>query len=299
MPELPEVETLRRGLAPYLRGRRFVAAVVREARLRWPVPADLEARIRDRRICDLQRRGKYLLMQLDDAWLSRNTPGRPKCFLAPPGGERREAAFSGALIIHLGMSGNLRLLSADTPPQKHDHIDLLLDDGQVLRYRDPRRFGALFWTAAAAGHPLIASLGVEPLSDEFDGARLHALCQGRSSAIKQVIMDAHLLVGVGNIYANEALFHAGIDPRTRAGRLSRPRCARLAAAIKEILVRAIEAGGSTLRDFVDGHGSPGWFQQTYRVYGRAGLPCTICGNPIRTLRQGARATCYCPRCQHW
>jgi len=270
MPELPEVETVRRGLAPHLSGRRFVAAVVREARLRWPVPADLEARIRGRRILDLQRRGKYLLMQLDEGWL----------------------------ICHLGMSGNLRLMPAGTPLQKHDHIDLLLDDGRVLRYRDPRRFGALLWSSAPASHPLIVSLGVEPLSDEFDGAHLHALCQGRASAIKQVIMDAHLLVGVGNIYANEALFHAGIDPRTRAGRLSRPRCARLAAAIKDVLAHAIAAGGSTLRDFVDGHGRPGWFQQTYRVYGRAGQPCTICGNPIRTLRQGARATCYCPSCQH-
>jgi len=269
MPELPEVETVRRSLAPHLRGRRLIAAVVREARLRWPVPADLETRIRGRQILGLQRRGKYLLMQLDDAWL----------------------------IIHLGMSGNLRLLPADTPVRKHDHIDLLLEGGQVLRYHDPRRFGALLWTPDPAGHPLIASLGVEPLSEEFDGACLHALCQGRSSAIKQVIMDAHLLVGVGNIYANEALFHAGVDPRTPAGRLSRPRCARLAAAIKETLMRAIEAGGSTLRDFVDGHGNPGWFQQTYRVYGRAGQPCTICGSLIRTLRQNARATYYCPRCQ--
>ncbi|MDP2833754.1 MAG: bifunctional DNA-formamidopyrimidine glycosylase/DNA-(apurinic or apyrimidinic site) lyase [Pseudomonadota bacterium] len=270
MPELPEIETVRRGLAPHLNGRGFVAAVVREARLRWPVPADLDARIRGRRILDLQRRGKYLLMQLDDGWL----------------------------ICHLGMSGSLRLLPSDTPLRKHDHIDLLLDDGQVLRYHDPRRFGALLWSADPANHPLIATLGVEPLSDDFDGPHLHALCRGRSSAIKQLIMDAHLLVGVGNIYANEALFHAGIDPRTPAGRLSRPRSARLAAAIKEILLLAIAAGGSTLRDFVDGHGNPGWFQQTYRVYGRAGQPCAICGSTIRTLRLGARATCYCPRCQH-
>jgi len=269
MPELPEVETVRRGLAPHLSGRCFVAAVIREARLRWPVPTDLETRIRGRRILDLQRRGKYLLMQLDDGWL----------------------------IFHLGMSGNLRLLPADTPLRKHDHIDLLLDDGQVLRYRDPRRFGALLWSSDPANHPLIATLGVEPLSDDFAGPHLHALCRGRSSAIKQLIMNAHLLVGVGNIYANEALFHAGIDPRTPAGRLSRPRCARLAAAIKEILLLAIAAGGSTLRDFVDGHGNPGWFQQTYRVYGRAGQPCAICGSTIRTQRQGARATCYCPHCQ--
>lgn len=269
MPELPEVETVLRGLAPHLRGHRLTAAIVREARLRWPIPADLEARIVGRRILDLRRRGKYLLLQLEAGWL----------------------------ICHLGMSGNLRLLPADTPPRKHDHVDLRLDDGRILRYHDPRRFGALLWTPDPGQHPLIARLGVEPLSADFDGVRLHALCEGRSSAIKQVIMDGHLLVGVGNIYANEALFHAGIDPRTRADRLSRPRCARLAGAIKETLARAIEAGGSTLRDFVDGHGHPGWFQQTYRVYGRAGHPCANCGALIRTLRQSARATYFCPNCQ--
>ncbi len=278
MPELPEVETLRRGLSPQLSGRRFIAAVVREPRLRWPVPADLEARIVGRAIIDLQRRGKYLLLPL-------STPDRA-------------AAFSGALILHLGMSGSLRLLPRDAALRRHDHVDLMLDDGRVLRYHDPRRFGALLWSENPLGHPLLAALGVEPLSDDFDGPRLHALCRGRSSAIKQVIMDAHLLVGVGNIYANEALFHAGIDPRAPAGALSRPRCARLAAAIKTTLTAAIAAGGSTLRDFVDGHGNPGWFQQNYRVYGRAGLPCTVCGSVIRTLRQGARATCFCPRCQH-
>jgi formamidopyrimidine-DNA glycosylase len=269
MPELPEVETVRRGLAPQLCGRSFAAVVVREGRLRWPVPGDLEARIAGHEIVGLQRRGKYLLMQLDDAWL----------------------------IWHLGMSGNLRLMPADTPLRRHDHIDLLLDNGRVLRYHDPRRFGALLWSSDPARHPLIAVLGVEPLSDDFDGTVLHDLCHGRGSAIKQVIMDSHLVVGVGNIYANEALFHAGIDPATPAGRLSRPRCARLAAAIKTILTEAIAAGGSTLRDFVDGHGNRGWFQQSYRVYGRAGLPCTVCGSLIRTRRQAARATCWCPRCQ--
>lgn len=269
MPELPEVETVLRGLAPHLDGRHLTAAVVRDGRLRWPVPADLEARVAGRRILGLRRRGKYLLFQLNDGWL----------------------------ICHLGMSGSLRLLAADTPLRKHDHIDLLLDDGRVLRYHDPRRFGALLWAADPGRHPLLAKLGVEPLSDDFDGARLHTLCRGRSSAIKQVIMDAHLLVGVGNIYANEALFHAGIDPRLAAGRLSRPRCARLAAAIKEILAGAIAAGGSTLRDFVDGHGNAGWFQQTYRVYGRAGMACATCGAGIRVLRQAARATYFCPSCQ--
>lgn len=269
MPELPEVETVLRGLAPHLEGRLLLAAVVREHRLRWPVPADLEARITGQHILSLRRRGKYLLLRLD----------------------------AGSLICHLGMSGSLRLLPADTALRKHDHIDLLLENGQALRYHDPRRFGALLWTPDPDQHPLIAGLGVEPLSDDFDGARLHALCRGRSSAIKQVIMDARLLVGVGNIYANEALFHAGIDPRLAAGKLSRPRCERLAAAIRETLELAIAAGGSTLRDFVDGHGSRGWFQQTYRVYGRAGQPCASCGGAIRTLRQAGRASYFCPICQ--
>ncbi len=269
MPELPEVETVMRGLAPYLEGRVLRAAVVRDHRLRWPVPGDLDARIAGRRILALSRRGKYLLMRMDE----------------------------GALICHLGMSGSLRLLPADTPLRKHDHIDLLLENGQALRYHDPRRFGALLWAADPGRHPLIARLGVEPLSGDFDGACLHTLCRGRASAIKQVIMDAHLVVGVGNIYANEALFHAGIDPRLAAGKLSRPRCERLAAAIKSTLESAIAAGGSTLRDFVDGHGSRGWFQQSYRVYGRAGEVCAVCGGAIRTLRQAARATYFCPACQ--
>jgi len=269
MPELPEIETVRRGLAPHLIGRRFLGAEVRESRLRWPVPADLTALVAGRQVLALLRRGKYLLMQLDHGWL----------------------------ICHLGMSGNLRLIPAATPIRKHDHIDLALDDGQILRYHDARRFGALLWSEDPGKHPLITPLGVEPLSAAFDGACLHALCRGRSSAIKQVIMDSHLLVGVGNIYANETLFQAGIDPRTRAGKLTRPRCRRLAAAIKETLERAIEAGGSTLRDFVDSHGNPGWFQQTYQVYGRAEQPCYHCGAPIRLLKLGARASYYCPRCQ--
>lgn len=269
MPELPEVETVRRGLAPHLVSRRFVGVVIREARLRWPVPDDLGARIQGRCVLEMQRRGKYLLLRLEDGWL----------------------------IIHLGMSGSLRLVSGDTPLRKHDHVDLPLEDGRVLRYHDPRRFGALLWSDDPARHPLIAPLGVEPLAEEFDGARLHALCRGKTSAIKLVIMDAHLLVGVGNIYANESLFRAGIDPRTRAGKLSRPRCERLALCIKEILQQAITAGGSTLRDFVDGHGHAGWFQQTYRVYGREGQTCRVCGASIRLIRQGARATYLCPNCQ--
>ncbi len=269
MPELPEVETVRRGLAPHLEQRRILGARAREPRLRWPVPAHLDELVRGQTVNTLTRRGKYLLMRLD----------------------------SGSLICHLGMSGSLRLVEAGVAPEKHDHVDLLLEDGRVLRYRDPRRFGALLWCDDPDRHPLIASLGVEPLAPEFDGAHLHALCRGRTSAVKALLMDAHLVVGIGNIYANEALFHAGIDPRLAAGQLSRPRCARLTAAIKDTLTRAIAAGGSTLRDFVDGHGQPGYFQQTYFVYGRAGAPCRCCAGTIRQIRQGARSTFFCPNCQ--
>ncbi|MEW5771689.1 MAG: bifunctional DNA-formamidopyrimidine glycosylase/DNA-(apurinic or apyrimidinic site) lyase [Pseudomonadota bacterium] len=273
MPELPEVETVCRGLAPHLVGHRLRGARVREARLRWPVPEDLGARVSGHEVVELRRRGKYLVMRL-----------------------RREDQ-EGYLLLHLGMSGSLRLTPAETPPERHDHVDLLLEDGQCLRLRDPRRFGALLWCDDPSAHPLIAPLGVEPLSPGFDGAFLHALCRGSRLAIKALIMDAHRLVGVGNIYANEALFHAGIDPRLAAGRLSRPRCERLAGAIRETLTRAIAAGGSTLRDFVDGHGKPGYFQQTYFVYGRAGEPCRTCGQPIRHLTQGARSTFFCAHCQ--
>jgi formamidopyrimidine-DNA glycosylase len=269
MPELPEVETVRRGLAPHLIGRRLSGASIRETRLRWPVPADLAGQVKGRRILALARQGKYLLIQLDDGWL----------------------------ICHLGMSGSLRLVDSASVPEKHEHLDLLLDGGQALRYRDPRRFGCLLWCREPALHPLIASLGMEPLSDDFDGNALYRLCRRRTGNIKSLLMDAHLLVGVGNIYANEVLFHAGIDPRLPAGKLSRRRCVRLAAAVKDTLERAIAAGGSSLRDFVDGHGNPGYFQQTYHVYGRAGEPCRACGEPICLIRQGNRATYYCPLCQ--
>ncbi len=269
MPELPEVETVRRGLIPHLRDRVLLGARVREPRLRWPVPGDLDARLRGQSIQDLDRRGKYLLFRLD----------------------------RGTLLCHLGMSGSFRLTPATQTPEKHDHLDLLLEDDRVLRYRDPRRFGAVLWCEQPELHPLLAHLGIEPLDTGFDGAILHALCHERTSPIKSVIMDARLLVGVGNIYANEALFHAGIDPRLAAGRLSRPRAGKLADAIRATLTRAIAAGGSSLRDFVDGHGNPGYFQQSYFVYGRAGAPCRACGTPIRQSRQNNRSTFHCPVCQ--
>lgn len=269
MPELPEVETVRRGLAPHLLGRRLLGAVIREPRLRWRVPDDLDTLVAGRRVERLERRGKYLIMTLD----------------------------RGHLILHLGMSGSLRLAPATIALEKHDHLDLVLEGGQILRYRDPRRFGAILWSDAPEQHPLIASLGIEPLDPDFDGGWLHAASRGVRAPVKSWLMDAHVVVGIGNIYANEALFHAGIHPLLPAGRLTRPRCRRLAEAIRDTLSRAIEAGGSTLRDFVNGHGEPGYFQQTYHVYGRDGESCRNCGATIRSTRLGNRATCFCPNCQ--
>lgn len=269
MPELPEVETVLRGLAPFLIGRQLSGALVREPRLRWPVPDGLDALLAGRRIDGLERRGKYLIMTLD----------------------------RGHLILHLGMSGSLRIVEAAAPVEKHDHLDLLLDNGARLRYRDPRRFGALLWSEDPSSHPLIAPLGIEPLAPGFDGDWLYQASRNIRAPVKSWLMDAHTIVGIGNIYANEALFHAGIHPLLPAGRLSRPRCRKLADAIRDTLNQAIEAGGSTLRDFVNGHGEPGYFQQTYYVYGRAGEPCRGCGAPIRSTRLGNRTTCFCSSCQ--
>jgi formamidopyrimidine-DNA glycosylase len=269
MPELPEVETVLRGLKPHLEGTRLSGALVRDRRLRWPVPAELDARLRGQTVRLLKRRGKYLLLDLD----------------------------RGQLILHLGMSGSLRILTQPAPPGPHDHVDLLLEGGACLRLRDPRRFGAVLLTDTPGHHPLLMHLGIEPLDGAFDGQCLYALTRGRHTAIKQLLMDAHLIVGIGNIYANEALFHAGIDPRLPSGRLSRPRCARLAGAIRATLEQAIAAGGSTLRDFVDSMGRPGYFQQDYAVYGRTGEPCRRCGHAIVSFRQGGRSSFVCPVCQ--
>ena len=268
MPELPEVEVTRRGLAPQIAGRVISGVAVREARLRWPVPAAVRG-LAGRVVRAVLRRGKYLLVDCGD----------------------------GHLILHLGMSGSLRVLPPGTPPGKHDHFDLLLGD-RLLRLRDPRRFGAVLWTTAPAqAHPLLAHLGIEPLSRALDPARLHALTRGRRAPIKQFLMDGRQIVGVGNIYASESLFRAGIHPRTPAGRLSLERCARLSAAIKETLRAAIRAGGSTLRDFVGSDGSPGYAQSRYSVYDREGQACKACGAAIRRIVQGQRASYFCPRCQ--
>ena len=269
MPELPEVETTRLGLQPRLQGRILERIVVRNPRLRWPVPGDLEARLAGLALKALTRRGKYLLFDFGAA----------------------------TQIVHLGMSGSLRFAEPGEPAALHDHVDWLFDDGTTLRLRDPRRFGAVLWTDDVSQHPLLAHLGPEPLTPGFDAAYLHAQCQRRNAAIKQVIMDAQVVVGVGNIYASESLFHAGIRPATAARRLSRPACARLVEAIKRVLTAAIAAGGSSLRDYVATDGELGYFQLQTRVYDREGLPCKVCATPIRRIVQGQRASFYCPGCQ--
>ncbi|MCB1613312.1 MAG: bifunctional DNA-formamidopyrimidine glycosylase/DNA-(apurinic or apyrimidinic site) lyase [Xanthomonadales bacterium] len=269
MPELPEVETTRRGIEPHLLGRRACGLIVREARLRWPISADVAAGLNGLPITAVRRRAKYLLLDNN----------------------------RGAAIIHLGMSGSLRVLDRQVPLRKHDHYDLLLEDGQLLRFNDPRRFGSLLWQAAGELHPLLAELGPEPFDPGFDGAYLHARAHGRSAPVKHFLMDQHIVVGVGNIYAAEALFRAGIDPRRAAGRVSRSRFERLADAVRTILGHAIERGGTTLRDFLRPDGEPGYFEQELLVYGRAGEPCRICAGPISSVRLGQRTSFYCPRCQ--
>ncbi|MBX3666732.1 MAG: bifunctional DNA-formamidopyrimidine glycosylase/DNA-(apurinic or apyrimidinic site) lyase [Burkholderiales bacterium] len=275
MPELPEVETTRRGLAPLVEQRRILHAVVRHRGLRQPVPRGLEQRLAGARVRTLSRRGKYLLFD---------------CETADRG--------AGTLLVHLGMSGRLWLVDAQTPPEKHDHFDLVFDSGRAIRLRDPRRFGLVLWLKGdPLAHPLLNRIGPEPLTADFDGAVLHRETRSRSAAIKLAIMDGHVVAGVGNIYANEALFRAGIDPRAPAGRVSRARCDALAREIKAVLGEAIDAGGSSLRDYVGSDGMAGHFQNRFFVYGRGGEPCARCGAAIRELRQGQRASCYCPQCQ--
>jgi formamidopyrimidine-DNA glycosylase len=268
MPELPEVEVTRRGLAPRLAGRVISGVEVREPQLRWPVPKDV-LRLAGRTVKAIGRRGKYLLVDCGD----------------------------GHLILHLGMSGSLRVVPRGTPAEKHDHFDLVLGD-RILRLRDPRRFGAVLWTSGRPDvHPLLAHLGVEPLSRALHPARLHALTRAHRTSIKQFLMDGRRIVGIGNIYANESLFRAGIDPRTRANRISFEKSKKLAVAIKRTLRAAIRAGGSSLRDFVGADGAAGYFQNRYWVYDRAGQKCRRCGDRIRRVLQGQRSSFYCPTCQ--
>jgi len=270
LPELPEVETTRRGVAPHVTGRKILRVEVREPRLRWPIPDALAAELAGQRFSAVERRAKYLLFR----------------------------CFRGTLIVHLGMSGSLRIVGAGEPPGKHAHVDIAFDSGKSLRYTDPRKFGCLLWQAAAAGeHPLLAGLGPEPLGESFNGALLHRASRCRTTAVKNLIMDSRTVVGVGNIYACEALFLAGIHPARACGRISLARYEALAAAIRKVLADAIRAGGTTLRDFSGGDGRPGYFKQRLRVYGRGGESCVSCGANLRERRLSQRATVFCPACQ--
>ena len=274
MPELPEVEVCRRGLQPELAGERILGAVVRSPRLRLPLPATLGETLAGQQVAAVRRRGKYLLLDC------------------------RGGVEDGCLIIHLGRSGNLRFVPPGTPPEKHDHVDLVFAS-RILRFSDPRRFGVVLWQAAEeAVHPLLAALGIEPLAGEFTGDWLFAATRGRAGAIKPVLMDGHLVVGIGNIYAAESLFRAGISPLRAANRISRERYRRLVPAIRQTLADAIAAGGSSIRDYVHSDGGAGCFQVECNVYGRAGEPCRRCGGVIRQIRQSGRSTFHCSSCQH-
>jgi formamidopyrimidine-DNA glycosylase len=269
VPELPEVETTRRGIAPVLENQRIKALVIRERRLRWPIPAGLEELLHGQTVTRLQRRAKYLLL---------HTP-------------------AGTAMIHLGMSGSMRIVSPGDTPEKHDHFDIVTER-EIVRFNDPRRFGSLLWAGMhPEQHPLLAELGPEPLSNEFTAEYLWQSGRKRKVAIKQHIMNSKVVVGVGNIYANEALFKAGIRPRLAAGRISEQRMASLVEEIKKVLTAAIKQGGTTLRDYRGGDGKPGYFKQQLLVYDRGGEPCKQCAQIIKRIVQGQRATYYCPQCQ--
>ena len=269
VPELPEVETTRRGIEPFLRGQRIADIVVRQAQLRWPVPKRQLARVRGETIHTVARRAKYLLLHTEP----------------------------GAIIVHLGMSGSLRVVPRQAPVRAHDHIDLAMHSGKTLRFHDPRRFGCWLWQVAGDTHELLAELGPEPLGDAFDVEHLWRASRGRSAPVKNFIMDQHVVVGVGSIYAAEALFRAGIHPRRAAGKVSHARYAALVDAIRYILHYAITRGGTTLRDFINPEGEPVYFEQELLVYGREGEACRVCGTRIRSIVLGQRASCYCPQCQ--
>lgn len=269
MPELPEVETTRRGIEPHLLGQIIEQLIIHNASLRWPVPMDVQA-LQGAVIQSVQRRGKYLLLQVP----------------------------AGTAILHLGMSGSLRISQSEEPRRKHDHVEMILASGRVLRFHDPRRFGCLLWQAAGEPeHKLLSRLGPEPLSDEFDGDYLFKATRKRRLAIKLLIMNSEIVVGVGNIYASESLFMAGIRPGRAACRVTRAEASRLVTAIREVLMRSIIQGGTTLRDFINSDGNPGYFAQSLQVYGRTGQPCRVCGLLIRNKVLGQRSTFYCSTCQ--
>jgi len=267
MPELPEVETTLRGIEPHISSQQIIALTVRQASLRWPVTENIQALVQGQKIHSVSRRAKYLIFKLD----------------------------CGSILIHLGMSGSLRITATADPWRKHDHIEMQLSNGCALRYHDPRRFGCWLWSANE--HSQLGNLGPEPLSDNFDGDLLYRLSRNRKLAVKPFIMDSAVVVGVGNIYASEALFRSGIRPDRSAARISRERYQLLAQNIKAILAAAIDQGGTTLRDFVNSDGQPGYFQQSLDVYGRAGEPCTVCSLTLKEIRLGQRSSVFCSGCQ--
>jgi len=270
MPELPEVETTRRGIAPYVEGKQFAGVSIRHHQLRWPIPTELPTLLSKRKVIGLERRGKYLLFRFSH----------------------------GHLIVHLGMSGSLRICPLSTPAQKHDHVDFILTGKQCLRFHDPRRFGAILWTdEPIAEHRLLNHLGPEPLTEDFNAELLFKRSRKRSKDIKAFIMDSRIVVGVGNIYANEALFSAGIRPTKAAGKITKKQSALLVEEIKQVLQRSITQGGTTLRDFVGGDGKPGYFVQQLNVYGRSAEPCKRCNSLLKEIRQAGRSSVYCPSCQ--
>lgn len=268
MPELPEVETTRSGIEPHIKGQTITQVIVRQPKLRWAVPDEIQ-RLVGCEVREVGRRGKYILIDTEQ----------------------------GFGLVHLGMSGSLRVTAADTPVEKHDHVDFVLSSGKALRLRDPRRFGAVLWSETATAHERLANLGVEPLEADFTADYLFEKARGRTVNIKGFIMNGHIVVGVGNIYANEALFASGIDPRKPAGEISLERYQKLVAEIKAVLARAIEQGGTTLRDFVNESGQSGYFQVALQVYGRTDEPCVACGTLLQQIRQGQRSTWFCPCCQ--
>lgn len=270
MPELPEVETTRRGIAPHIEGQTIQQLIVRHTQLRWPVQAELAQTLTGLTIDSVARRAKYLLL----------------------------ATRQGTLLVHLGMSGSLRIVKVDQAAGKHDHIDVVFSRDTVLRFNDPRRFGAVLWTEQpVAEHPLLKNLGPEPLLADFTGQLLYTQSRNRKVPVKSFIMDSHVVVGVGNIYANEALFMAGILPTRQAGKISLARYEKLAECIRVVLQHSIDQGGTTLRDFVNEAGNPGYFKQQLRVYGRAGQPCGNCAQPLEEVRLANRTTVFCSRCQ--
>lgn len=270
MPELPEVETTARGIAPYVEGQTVKQVIIRQAQLRWPVPKDLPEILPDLIIRSVTRRAKYLLLSTD----------------------------SGSVILHLGMSGSLRIFPQEQPADKHDHIDILFNNGNMLRYNDPRRFGAVLWTTSSVcDHSLLKDLGPEPLLSEFDGSYLYKCAKNRKTPVKSFIMDSRVVVGIGNIYANEALFLAGIHPVRQTGKISLLRYQVLSDCIKTVLQNAIAQGGTTLRNFVNEAGNPGYFKQQLLVYGRGQLPCKRCLQPLKEIRLTYRTTVFCRYCQ--